>query len=97
MVGAKFLNLFDDEKAAKEPLGPVAAPRENANNPTGETMAKSYDNPDIAPPGSIRSENPSQPESLPGSGASQEDHAHTDLRLQPDHAAPAPDAGHGTQ
>jgi hypothetical protein len=97
MVGAQFLNLFDDEKDAEKQPAPVAAPRENANNPTGETMAQSYDNRDIAPSGSIRSENPCQPESLPGSGASQEDHAHTDLRLQPDHAAPAPDAGHGTQ
>lgn len=112
MTSAKFLNLFDDEEdkeknekdkqgEAKEQLAgpqddPANPPRESANNPTGQTVAQSYENPAIASsqtPGAL-STSQSQPDPA---GASQEDHAHTDLRLQPDHAAPAPGAGHGTQ
>jgi hypothetical protein len=76
--------------------GPDGPPRESANNPTVQTVAQSYENPHIASsqtPGAL-STSQSQPDPA---GASQEDHAHTDLRLQPDHAAPAPGAGHGTQ
>jgi len=87
-------------EAKAPPCGPQDEParptRESANNPTGQTVAQSYENPDIAPsqtPGAL-SASQSQPDPA---GASQEDHAHTDLRLQPDHAAPAPDAGRGTQ
>jgi hypothetical protein len=74
---------------------PANPPRESANNPTVQTVAQSYENPAIAPsqtPGAL-STSQSQPDPA---GASQEDHAHTDLRLQPDHAAPAPGAGRGT-
>jgi hypothetical protein len=112
MTSAKFLNLFDDEedkekdKEGKAKDGgqvqisglqddPANPPREIANNPTGQTVAQSYENPDIVPsqtPG-VLSTSQSQPDPA---GASQQDHAHTDLRLQPDHAAPAPGAGHGT-
>jgi hypothetical protein len=110
MTSAKFLNLFDDEEDKEESKAkgevraaitspqdnPASPPRESANNPTGQTVAQSYENPDIAPsqtPGAL-STSQSQPDPA---GASQEDHAHTDLRLQPDHAAPAPGAGRGTQ
>jgi hypothetical protein len=107
MTSAKFLKLFDDEEdkgKEKQAEGtitgpqddPASPPRESANNPTGQTVAQSYENPDIAPsqtPGAL-STSQSQPDPA---GASQEDHAHTDLRLQPDHAAPAPGAGRGTQ
>lgn len=110
MTSAKFLNLFDDEEdkekettksnaenAAGEGQGPAAGlPRESANNPTVETVAQSYENPDIVPPQPPGSLSISQSRPDPA-GASQQDHAHTDLRLQPDHAAPAPGAGHGTQ
>lgn len=112
MTSAKFLNLFDDEedkekdKEGKAKGGdqvqvaslqddPANPPRESANNPTVQTVAQSYENPAIAPsqtPGAL-STSQSQPDPA---GASQEDHAHTDLRLQPDHAAPAPGPGHGT-
>lgn len=101
MNGTKFLNLFADEEAAgaadaaKDPE--AAVPRENANDPAGQTVAQSYEDPDIGRPDLPSPEHSSQPEPSPGSGASQEDHADTDLRLQPDHAAPAPDAGRGTQ
>ncbi|WP_096669631.1 DUF3306 domain-containing protein [Polaromonas sp. AET17H-212] len=99
MTSAKFLNLFEDEeKEEKEEGGKAAqatAPRETANNPTAETVAQSDEGPEFPHPADSP-EHSSQPEPQPGSGASQENHAHTDLRLQPDHAAPAPDAGHGT-
>ncbi|MDO8772450.1 MAG: DUF3306 domain-containing protein [Burkholderiaceae bacterium] len=98
MTSAKFLNLFEDEEKEGKEGGKAAratAPRETANNPTDETVAQSYEGPDIPDP-SVSPEHSSQPEPQPGSGASQENHAHTDLRLQPDHAAPAPGAGRGT-
>ena len=97
MVGAKFLNLFDDEDDAKKQHGTAALSPESANKPMAETVAQSNDNRHPAIPQAIHSEQSSQPESLTDSGASQENHAHTDLRLQPDHAASAPDAGRGTQ
>jgi hypothetical protein len=98
MNGSKFLNLFAEEEKAEAGKNPaVASPRENANDPADQTVAQSCEDTDISPPGLSPSEHPSQPEPSPGSGASQEDHADTDLRLQPDHAAPAPDAGRGTQ
>ena len=112
MTSAKFLNLFDDEEdkekdqqgaaegegqgqATGSQDGPANPPRESANNPVSETVAQSYENPDIASsqaPGAL-STSQSQPDPA---GASQQDHAHTDLRLQPDHAAPAPGARRGT-
>lgn len=95
MTSAKFLNLFEDEEKEGGKAAQATAPRETANNPTDETVAQSYEGPDIPDP-AISPEHSSQPEPQPGSGASQENHAHTDLRLQPDHAAPAPGAGHGT-
>jgi hypothetical protein len=98
MTSAKFLNLFEDEEKEEQEGGnaaQVTPPRETANNPTAETVAQSHEGTDLPDP-AISPEHSSQPEPQPGSGASQENHAHTDLRLQPDHAAPAPDAGHGT-
>jgi hypothetical protein len=98
MNGSKFLKLFAGEEKAEAGKNPAAAsPRENANDPAGQTVAQSYEDPDISRPELPSPEHSSQPEPSPGSGASQEDHADTDLRLQPDHAAPAPDAGRGTQ
>lgn len=100
MASAKFLKLFDDEDEEENKAGVQDAgspSRESANNPTNETVAQSsYENPDIAPPEPAGPAETSQP-APPVAGASQEDHAHTDLRLQPDHAAPAPGAGRGTQ
>lgn len=99
MVSAKALKLFDDEDEAEKSVAAVL-PRESANNPTDQTVAQSYENPDITRPDLVSSENSSQPgpaPKVPGPGASQEDHADTDLRLQPDHAAPAQGAGRGPQ
>jgi len=101
MTSAKFLKIFDDEDDDEEgsKTAAASAPRESANNPADQTVAQSIDNADIDRTADHQLDNSSQPELAPNGpdlGASQEDHAHTDLRLQPDHAAPAPDAGHGT-
>lgn len=98
MASAKFLKLFGDEdEDKKDGVQDGAAPaRESANNPTGETVAQSsYENPDIAPTEPAGPPETSQP--VPPVAGSQQDHAHTDLRLQPDHAAPAPGAGRRAQ
>ena len=92
MVGAKLLKIFDDEEdqgikegaatqTAEEPLPP-----DNLNNPTTETVAQSDDFPDTSSPNSLSPDHSSQ----------HDDHADSHLRLQPDHAPTAPDAGHGT-
>ena len=101
MTSAKFLKIFDDEDDDEEGAKTAAAsaPRESANNPADQTVAQSIDNADIDRTADHQLDNSSQPELAPNGldlGASQEDHAHTDLRLQPDHAAPAPKAGRGT-
>jgi len=99
MASAKFLNLFDDEEKQPGANGEssAASPGDNANKPADETVAQS--SPGREPPGSatIPLETTSQPETLTDSRASQEANANTDLRLQPDHAAPAPGAGRGTE
>jgi Protein of unknown function (DUF3306) len=109
MTSAKFLKIFDDEedddneKAAAENLdnpGLVEpAPRESANGPHEKTVAQSDELPQTAPfPADSASSLPaslnySQPEVLADSGASPKEHDHTDLRLQPDHAAPGAKTG----
>lgn len=98
MASAKFLELFGDEDEDKKDgaQDDAAPPRESANNPTDETVAQSsYETPDIGPQGPSGPPETSQP--VPPVAGSQQDHAHTDLRLQPDHAAPAPGAGRGAQ
>ena len=101
MVGAKLLKIFDDEEdqgieegaatqTAEEPLPP-----DNLNNPTTETVAQSGVQTATGLPSPVSPEHLSQPEPSAGSGASQNDHAYSHLRLQPDHAPTAPDAGHG--
>jgi hypothetical protein len=100
MAGAEFLKLFDHEKKDEETTrdgNPAASPRETAHTPGLESVAQSPDAPDLAGVPHPIPENSSQPESTADSGVSQQDHANTYLRLQPDHAPPAPDAGRGTQ
>lgn len=100
MAGAEFLKLFDNEEKDEEIIQnqnhPAASLRETANRPGPEAVAQSPEAPDLAGPPHVTPEPSSQPESLPDSGASQQDHAYTHLRLQPDHAPTAPDAGRGT-
>lgn len=93
MTSSKFLKLFDDEddKDKKED----AAPRENANNAADQTVAQSIEDKNQAKPDLAPQINSSQPELLKDSVASQQDHDNPHLRLQPDHAASAPEAGRG--
>jgi Protein of unknown function (DUF3306) len=112
MTSAKFLKIFDDEEdddkekaAAEKPDNPdsaEAASRENANGPDEESVAhsdeltqttRSLADSASSLPASLNS---SQPELLADSGASHHEHDHTDLRLQPDNAAPGPEAGRRT-
>lgn len=109
MTSAKFLKIFDDEeddedeKAAAKNADNLDAPgvasRESANGPGVETVAHSDELPQTAlsPADSASSLpaslNSSQPELLADSGASPKEHDHTDLRLQPDDAAPGTKAG----
>ena len=105
MVGAKLLKIFDDEEDEDEGIKEGAATQtseapllsNNLNNPTAETMAQSGVKSATGLPSPVTPEHLSQPELSAGSGASQhDDHADSHLRLQPDHAATAPGAGHGT-
>jgi hypothetical protein len=105
MASAKFLKLFDDEEdedgkegekgvtvAAEED----AAPRESANIADAQSVAQSSENPDPSDQNPISSPHSSQAALSPDAADSPQDHAHSHLRLQPDHAAPAPDLGRGT-
>ena len=97
MASAKFLKLFDeDEKDAVKPEAGASIPWENANIPEDESAAQSVADANLSPP-ILTPPISSQPEPSPGPGASQENHAYIDLRLQPDHATPAPGAGRGTE
>jgi hypothetical protein len=102
MASAKFLKLFDDdeEEAQKAKDATVNAAtntesvRETAQKPPDDSVAQSEPALDehVALPNTDT--NP-QPEALMPSGIRQEDHAHIDLRLQPDHAPESPDTGRG--
>lgn len=105
MVGAKLLKIFneddennegDQEAAAMQ--SPVDSLSPDAlNKPTLEPAALSGDSPHASQPEPQGTELSSQPELVYRSGASQsDDHAHSHLRLQPDHAPSATSAGHGT-
>ena len=86
MTSAKFLKLFEEEEKAEEKAEDtavqIAAP---PTDPAASTLAQDAAASDFAP----LTEN--QP---PERGA---DHDHTDLRLQPNHAAGPPQPGRGAQ
>jgi hypothetical protein len=107
MTSAKFLRLFDDDEdpdnpgqsaipGADHPDGAGDKPRETANGPTDETVAHLSDEPVPHDPGFSTPTKSSPPELLNDAGASPKEHDHTDLRLQPDHAAPGSKAGRAT-
>ena len=96
----------DSEKALAQP-GSIQAstqasteaaptPAASLNNPTPQTVAQSAESSAPTRPDTRNPETLSQPEPFEGPGASQHDHADPHLRLQPDHASPAPSAGRGT-
>lgn len=91
MTSSKFLKLFDDDedKEKKED----AAPRENANNAEDQTVTQSTEDKNPVQQAAVPQINSSQPELLPDSAASQQNHDNTYLRLQPDHATPGPETG----
>ncbi len=98
MTSAKFLGLFADEEDAEKQA--AVLPREDADNLRAQTVSQSCENADTGSAAAAAYPTPSQPASLPDAmdaTASQEAHAHTDLRLQPDHATPVPATGYGTQ
>ena len=89
LVSGKFLNLFQEQP-------PEAGAGDDANGPAGQSVASST--PSIAPtaptqpPTELAAELPAE---LPA--ATDKDHAHTDLRLQQDHAAGAKGPGSGAR
>jgi hypothetical protein len=104
MASAKFLKLFDDDEdedgKEREKGGTVAAkedlaPRESANIADASSVAQSSEDPDLSGQNPISPPHSSQAASLPDAAVGPPDHAHSHLRLQPDHAAPTPDPGRG--
>jgi hypothetical protein len=97
MASAKFLNLFDDDeeeaKKAKDAADAAALAepaRETAHTLPDDSVAQSepaLDEPSLAALPKTVTDTDTQD--------SQEDHAHIDLRLQPDHAPESPDTGRG--
>ncbi len=82
MASAKFLKLFDDEvtdEAAQASDAPVLPT--SSSTPVTAAHPPSDDNPQ-PPPGTLAE-----------ADSHQDNHAHSDLRLQPDHAAESPDPG----
>jgi hypothetical protein len=87
MASAKFLKLFDDEEEEAQKAKDAAAPaRETAQTPPEDSVAQSK----LAP---------EEQAALPNTDTqdTQEDHAHIDLRLQPDHAPEGPDTGRSAE
>lgn len=92
LTSARFLDLFDDVKNEKER---AAKGRDVADDLCGESVAQSE--PAVTPDGAAaphdETETTSQPPPDLAGGGSQDEHAHADLRLQPDDAAPGKDPG----
>jgi Protein of unknown function (DUF3306) len=90
MVSVKFLKLFEREEEEVE--APAAAdattqpiPRDDADTPASQTVAQSDP--------SVATQTPLSPSSQPAlTAASQPDHDHPDLRLQPNDAPERPGA-----
>jgi hypothetical protein len=93
MASAKFLNLFDDDEKSG-PAHPSA--RDNATlpaTPVAQAANPSQYPPDL--PADARPATEPVPQATPQ--ITTEDHAHTDLRLQQDHAAGASGPGRGVE
>jgi len=93
MASAKFLKLFDDEEEeaqkAKDAVAQAAEPaRETAYTPPDDSVAQSEPAPE-EPGAAVLPK--------PDTQATQEEHAHIDLRLQPDHASEGPDTGRSAE
>ena len=88
MASAKFLKLFDEEEETDKDNKEDPA-RESASGPDTDSVAQSAP----ALPASETIDSP--PQALAPAGTRQENHAHIDLRLQPDHAPEDPGPGRG--
>lgn len=97
MTSSKFLKLFDEEEDKEKDKQDDVTVRENANNDADQTMAQSTDVGDGVQPLPAPPINSSQPELMNNSLASQQNHDHPHLRLQPDHAAAEPEARRCTE
>ena len=100
MVSAKFLKLFDDEEEegqkdqaeGRDKTAQAADPEDDAGQVSYQTGAETNSTP-------VTSANPPNDDNpqLLGTSAEadphQDNHAHSDLRLQPDHAAESPGPG----
>ncbi len=98
MTSSKFLGLFDEEEDA-EKTGDAVPVGDNAGDFVEQSVAQSDAQVDAAAPDSAPEITLSQPELLPDGGdsvASHNDHDNPHLRLQPDHAASATEAGRGS-
>jgi hypothetical protein len=90
MASAKFLKLFDEEEETDKDKDSKETPaRESASGPDTDSVAQSAP----ALPASETIDSP--PQALEPAGTRQENHAHIDLRLQPDHAPEDPSPGRG--
>lgn len=87
MASAKFLNLFDDEAEPAPADPPDSRAGDDADTLAPDSVAQS-----IAPPAPDAS--PPTDNLAPAPGIADD---HTDLRLQPNHAAGAAQPGRGTQ
>jgi len=97
MTSSKFLKLFDDEEDKEKDRQEEVTLRENANDAADQTVAQSQDDSDRVEPRPAPQPNSSQPGLLNNSVASQHHHDNPHLRLQPDHAAPEPEARRSTE
>ena len=95
MVSAQFLKLFEADDKDEETVKAAARVRDDAYNPDVQSVAQSYENTDIATPPTSAA--PASPLAALEPGDTTSHHAHTDLRLQPDHAPAAPRAGRGAE
>jgi hypothetical protein len=101
MTGASVLGLFDEEKVEEKgsEIPDPAMTRQDANNPRQQSMTELGETTVTTNPFSADSSTTDLSPGATGSTcpiASQEDHANTDLRLQPDHAATTQNSGCGT-
>lgn len=99
MASAQFLGMVQEEPAPQQAAGSVPAGADK--DPVAACAAPAHS---VPPPADVAQSQPlttsgapvpagSLPEGGPLASAAPHDHAHADLRLQPDHAPPAPGAG----
>lgn len=99
MTSAQFLGMVQEEPAPQQAAGSVSAGA--SKDPVAACAAPAHG---VPPPADVAQSQPLTtsgapvpagflPEGGPLASAAPHDHAHADLRLQPDHAPPAPGAG----